>query len=482
MKPETLRKKLQLGEGQELEWKATANPRSIGRAVCSFLNAGGGCVLIGVNDRGEVTGLPADSDLQQLEQQIARGLAPSALVSFETQELSGKTVWVVEVPAGKDIPYAFQNEIFIRQGEHSRRADVETIRDMILRRQVEPERWERRYSEANLASDLDEREVRTTAAKVDESGRAAQKLADAPSPVEVLERLGMVRYGRLTNGGDVLFGQRPAQRHPQLRVRAVNYGGEKSGSSYRDLRNLEGPLVAVLEQAHAFIAQNTPSRVRFLAGALERQQTSLYPPMAIREGLVNAFAHRDYADFKGGVAIHIHPNRLEIWNSGSFLDGITPDALKEGRLSVLRNPDIAHVLYLRGLMEKLGRGSLLILNACDQAGLPAPQWSSSPEGGVTLTFFTPEVAPEVTPEVAPEDTPEVRLARVLVGEMARQQLQSALGLKDDEHFRRAYLLPALEAGLVEMTVPDKPRSSRQKYRLTAKGRALLASIPGKDDA
>lgn len=49
-----------------------------------------------------------------------------------------------------------------------------------------------------------------------------------------------------------------------------------------------------------------------------------------------------------------------------------------------------------------------------------------------------------------------------------------LGLKDDEHFRKSYLLPALEAELIEMTIPGKPRSSRQKYRLTDKGRQVRA--------
>jgi len=83
-----------------------------------------------------------------------------------------------------------------------------------------------------------------------------------------------------------------------------------------------------------------------------------------------------------------------------------------------------------------------------------------------------------TPEVAPEVTPEVRLLSVLTGEMTRQQLKEALGLKDDEHFRKAYLLPALEAGLVEMTIPDKPRSSKQKYRLTDKGRQMMARHGG----
>jgi Fic family protein len=78
-----------------------------------------------------------------------------------------------------------------------------------------------------------------------------------------------------------------------------------------------------------------------------------------------------------------------------------------------------------------------------------------------------------TPEVAPEVTPEVRLLSVLAGEMTRQQLKEALGLKDDEHFRKAYMLPALDAGLIEMTIPDKPRSSKQKYRLTDKGRQVM---------
>ena len=83
-----------------------------------------------------------------------------------------------------------------------------------------------------------------------------------------------------------------------------------------------------------------------------------------------------------------------------------------------------------------------------------------------------------TPEVAPEVTPEVRLISVVAGEMTRQQLKEALGLKDDEHFRKAYLLPALEAGLINMTIPDKPRSSKQKYRLTEKGRQVVARHGG----
>ena len=60
--------------------------------------------------------------------------------------------------------------------------------------------------------------------------------------------------------------------------------------------------------------------------------------------------------------------------------------------------------------------------------------------------------------------------------MTRQDIQEALGLKHRDHFNQAYLLPALQAGLIEMTIPDKPRSSKQRYRLTPAGSEYLKQI------
>lgn len=115
--------------------------------------------------------------------------------------------------------------------------------------------------------------------------------------------------------------------------------------------------------------------------------------MAIREGIVNAFAHRDYSSFSGGIKVEISPVRLQIWNSGSLPDGVDADKLQQGHISVLRNPDIAHALYLQGYMEKLGRGSVLIRQACEDNGLAPPVWYSEGSSGVTLTFFTPGSRP-----------------------------------------------------------------------------------------
>lgn len=81
-----------------------------------------------------------------------------------------------------------------------------------------------------------------------------------------------------------------------------------------------------------------------------------------------------------------------------------------------------------------------------------------------ILSLTPQVAPQVTPQVG-------RMIDVLKGEMTRDEIQNALGLKDRKSFRTRYLLPALTQGLIEMTIPEKPNSRMQKYRLTEKGRS-----------
>lgn len=124
-----------------------------------------------------------------------------------------------------------------------------------------------------------------------------------------------------------------------------------------------------------------------------------------------------------------------------------------------------------------------LLNAMKANGSPPPIFETDDDRRACLVrlpahplalLSTPEVTPQLTPQVTPEVTPEVQsIVKLLVGEWSRQQLQHALGLRDDEHFRKTYLLRTIEAGLVQMTLPDKPRSSNQRYRLTATGRLWL---------
>ncbi len=88
-----------------------------------------------------------------------------------------------------------------------------------------------------------------------------------------------------------------------------------------------------------------------------------------------------------------------------------------------------------------------------------------------IVSATPQVTPHVTPQVT-------RLLEVLKGDLNREELQSTLNLQDRKSFRERYLKPALAEGLIEMTLPEKPNSSLQKYRLTNKGRRWLQGHDG----
>ena len=144
------------------------------------------------------------------------------------------------------------------------------------------------------------------------------------------------------------------------------------------------------------------------------------------------------------------------------------------------------------MTEGRSTGIPKILQAMKQNGSPSPEFdfdadhtffmcrlpihpqATMPEGlaaPVGVQAGRP-VAGQVTAEVTAEVN---RLLQACEGILSRHELQDRVGIKHDEHFRIAYVIPALETGLIAMTIPDKPRSSRQKYRLTHKGRAWLAS-------
>jgi ATP-dependent DNA helicase RecG len=482
-----LKELLMLGEGQTIEFKPIYHPDRVGKQICAFLNSGGGCIVCGVKDDTSIVGLDTKHELRDIEKELAQAISPSAFFSVERTEIERKDILVIEVPAGKDVPYSYRNDIFIRTGATTKKADIDTIRDMVLRRETEPERWERRFSSAEPGVDLDNGEVNALAQAITKTGRLL--LRDAQDLNKVLEDVAVLKYGRLTNAGDVLFANNPALRHPQVRVRATCFTSDKTDNTYQDIKNFEGPLAQVLEEAYNFILRNTPTKAHFKKDALARSDSPVYPADAVREGLINAFVHRDYADFSGGISINIYPDSLEIRNSGELPDGVTPASLVKGHISILRNPDIAHVIYLRGMMEKIGRGSLLIQKGCKEEGLPKPEWKSDKTTGVTLTFHAPEMQKTAMGKKAagtksgpsrdqvgtksglsPEEVKILELCRT---ESSLADIMAAFGRSNRTKFRDQFIKPLLENGFVEMTIPDKPNSRLQKYRITEQGKNLL---------
>jgi ATP-dependent DNA helicase RecG len=137
-------------------------------------------------------------------------------------------------------------------------------------------------------------------------------------------------------------------------------------------------------------------------------------------------------------------------------------------------------LEVNGLVELLGAdGERLrlaphIAELLAKARAPAEAVSTDDGGTEQVTGHVTE---QVTAHVAEHVTEQVlQLLRASRGEQSRAELMEAVGLTHREHFRETYLLPALAAGYLEMTIPDKPKSSRQKYRLTPTGQSFLNTL------
>jgi ATP-dependent DNA helicase RecG len=233
-------------------------------------------------------------------------------------------------------------------------------------------------------------------------------------------------------------------------------------------------VVSDIEESLRFIERNT--RTAYRIEKLRREEVPEYPMRALREAITNAVMHRDYFEAGANVFVEIYDDRIEVSNPGGLPKGLTPAEL--GSRSVRRNPLIADLLHRIAFIEKAGTGIRRMREDAKKNGCPEPTFGAN---GFFTAIFRPRAVevprkyPASTPQVTPEVTPQVAavLQALTQTPKSRGELQKATGIKDQKHFRKGYLEPMLAAGWLEMTIPDKPRSSKQQYRTTELGFEML---------
>jgi len=351
--PDTIKKQIRKGEDIGTEFKISIkNMDTIAKTVCSFLNTKGGSVFCGVDDKANIIGISnAKVNAEKLQVFLNEKISPKALFSVNVDAGNDISILTIEVPQGKDRPYVYEGAVYIRQQSITRTADAETLKAMVQSKSVETERWERRPAMSLEEEDIDRDEVFKTTVEALDTGRF--NFSNSNDVIAILENLGVCRSGEFTQAADVLFSKNPALRHPQVRVRATRFAEDKGSDKYIDDQTFQGPLLQVLNKVIDFVARNVAVTAHFEKDRIRRQDKTEYPMHALREGLVNAFAHRDYSSFSGGISVGIYPSRIEIWNSGRLPEGLKPSDLRKNHPSLPTNPDIAHLLYIRGLMERI---------------------------------------------------------------------------------------------------------------------------------
>jgi ATP-dependent DNA helicase RecG len=125
----------------------------------------------------------------------------------------------------------------------------------------------------------------------------------------------------------------------------------------------------------------------FVAGQLKRKDVPEFPPLAIREAVINALIHRDYSRPNGYVEIALYDDRMEILSMGELPNHVNVGLLKRKHNSVPRNKIIADVVYTRGLVEQLGRGTNIIIEEGEAFGTPEPEFLVD-NGFFQVTIFS----------------------------------------------------------------------------------------------
>ena len=370
----------------------------------------------------------------------------------------------------------YATRFYMRVADEDRQLSAREIETLILRKNRSHHSWD---SEPILDASF-----KPDAAKV----RAYVRKAGLPwtNTLAALESLGLHSSGHFLNAARVFFAKPPA-----LTLRCAVFA-TTSSSTIIDQHDFTGDILTLIEEAEKYILKNI--RIGMKLQGLTRVDVPEIDREAFREAIINAFCHRDYRD-PDEVRIAIFPDRVEVRNPGTLLEGITLRTLKTGKVSRRRNPLIADLLRRIHLIEAWGRGIPLIIEKAPQARFsetagvfttefPRPsaaqdsEKKSQPRPTATGEVTAPVTAPvseQVAGQVAGQVSDELRrILPILRKEMSRQEMQAALALRGRENFEARYLKPALEADLVERTIPGKPNSRLQKYRLTEKGRALAA--------
>ncbi|MGE0384045.1 MAG: ATP-binding protein [Gammaproteobacteria bacterium] len=331
--------------------------------------------------------------------------------------------------------------------------------------------------------DLDREEIlRTRATAIEQRRLSAGTSMDVG---DILDRLGLRMDGQVTQAAQMLYGTKFLPDYPQALLKLGRFRGKKITGDILDSKQEYLHAFAMVREAIAWLDRTLPLSARFPKGAVNREDRLPVPAEALREIVINAVIHRDVSNPSSYVAIAVFDDRIEIHSIGAFPTGIRAELLAREHRSIPRNPLIAGAFHRTGAIEIWGRGTNRVIEACRAYGIADPTFTEA-SGAVTVTFRAEVLAGarDMGPGGHQVGTKsalsqyQVQVLELSVLPRALAELMGPSGRSDRTKFRDQVLRPLIEAGLLEMTIPDKPRSSKQRYRITDAGREMLVAASG----
>ncbi len=461
----------QKAEGQTLEIKAAHQgcPQRLYDTLSSFANQDmGGTIVFGIDEKQDFAPVGV-YDLQALQKSVTEQcnqMEPAVRAVFTNAEIDGISVCSAEIP-GTDIserPCYYKGKgrtkgSYIRVGDADLpMTDYELYSFEAFRRHLHDD--ERPVERASLTT-LDNTQLQNyiLQKKLERPGFAQ------PTDEQAMEMLNITRNGIPTLASVMNFCIYPQGYFPQFAITAVVVPGteigEHMGSSSRFLDNkrIEGTIKNMVEEALLFCKRNMKIQTIIDPDTGVRKDRAEYPLEAIREAILNALIHRDYSHYTEGTPIQLNffTDRLEIHSPGTLYGRMTVEQLGHARPD-LRNPALAVMTEILVGAENRYSGIPTIRREMAAHNLPEPVFENRRNEFVVTLYNQPSAVKKTN---APSETTLLAFCRQ---PRSRNEIAKFLGLKTASYAMDRYIKPLLETGALELTIPERPRSTRQKYK------------------
>jgi len=249
-------------------------------------------------------------------------------------------------------------------------------------------------------------------------------------------------------------------------------GIDKTGKII-DHIEIKGNIFNQIDLSLKFVARNIRKSARINSQTGRREEQYELPILAIREAVANAVAHRDYR-ISSHIDIMIFDDRIEIWSPGELPLNIKISDLFKKHISVLRNPTIAEILFLSGYIERWGSGIEKMNKSMQIYELPIPTYKEI-TGNFVVIFKRKEVGiSEQVGEQVSEQVGEqvISILKFCYVPHSKSEILKHLNLSNVYLNYKRKIYPLIKQRLLKMTIPEKPRSSKQKYIITEKGKHI----------
>jgi predicted HTH transcriptional regulator len=298
-----------------------------------------------------------------------------------------------------------------------------------------------------------------------------------------------------TNAGVLIGSPHPEQFLPHAWVQCARFRGPRK-RDITDQADIEGPLPLAVDKVMEFLKRNAFLTAEFNGGPRRRKDVWSIPLEPLKELVVNALVHSSYSDHGTPIKVAFLDDEIRIESPGGLVPGMTIEQMKSGESSI-RNPVLAAIFKELGFIETWGTGIPEALQDLAELGLTEPDFEEGHERlKITVHIqnhdplrFRADQPGEQDVEQGKQDVEQVQGVLLALGRYGQRILAAAsrrpvsradifevIGLVDDYRAFARHIAPLVDSGLLERTIPDKPRAHTQRYVASAAGRAALDQV------